>query len=196
MLNWHRGVSHAEGMLCSEELTRAPNIKWTQAFYISSSNGTWQQRPWNTTCDKNVYLKISCSSWHSECIAIALVCLLTFNILAIIILNSVYWSFMSHYKKKIIMWIKYACEFSTDLSLFGVCTEFCPFGKGWWGIWGETLEAEYEVVLELLVVRSRPSCFMASSVLWTPATSFHNCCRSVGHMAEIDRKQARDYYKL
>lgn len=27
MLNWHRGVSHAEGMLCSEELTQAPNIK-------------------------------------------------------------------------------------------------------------------------------------------------------------------------
>lgn len=72
----------------------------------------------------------------------------------------------------------------SHLSLFGVCREFCPFGKGWWGIWGETLEAVYEVELELLVVRSRPSCFMASSVLWTPATSFHNCCRSVGHMAE------------
>lgn len=50
MLNRHRGVSHAEGMLCSEELTRAPDIKWTQAFYISSSNGNWQQKPWNTTC--------------------------------------------------------------------------------------------------------------------------------------------------
>lgn len=32
MLNWHRGVSHAEGMLCSEELTWGTNIKWTQVF--------------------------------------------------------------------------------------------------------------------------------------------------------------------
>ncbi len=52
MLNWHRGVSHADGMLCSEELTQAPNIKWTQAFYISSSNSNWQQKPWNMMCDK------------------------------------------------------------------------------------------------------------------------------------------------
>ncbi len=52
----------------SEELTRAPNIKWTQAFYISSSNGNWQQKPWNMTFDKNIYLwNLSCSSWHSEC---------------------------------------------------------------------------------------------------------------------------------
>lgn len=62
-LNWHRGVSHAEGMLCSEELTRAPNIKWTQAFYISSSNGAWQQRPWNMTC----VTKISIYEIHMSC---------------------------------------------------------------------------------------------------------------------------------
>lgn len=77
----------------------------------------------------------------------------------------------------------------THLSLFGVCMEFCPFGKGWWGIWGETLEAVYEVVLELLVLRSRPSCLMGSSAFCTPATSFHSCCRSVGHMAVKERER-------
>ena len=67
------------------------------------------------------------------------------------------------------------------------------------GIWAMAL-GKAEVELELLVLRSRPSpCFMASSAFCTPATSFHSCCRSAGHMAAGDggrrrrRRRGRDF---
>jgi len=40
---------------------------------------------------------------------------------------------------------------------------------------GETLAAENEVELEVLVVRSRPSCLMLSSTGWAAVTSFQSC---------------------
>lgn len=48
---------------------------------------------------------------------------------------------------------------------------------------GETLAAENEVELEVLVVRSRPSCLMLSSTGWAAVTSFQSCWRSEGHTA-------------
>lgn len=49
---------------------------------------------------------------------------------------------------------------------------------------GETLAAENEVELEVLVVRSSPSCLMLSSTGWAAVTSFQSCWRSEGHTAE------------
>lgn len=69
------------------------------------------------------------------------------------------------------------------LSLLGVCMVLCPLGRGWWEMGGETLAAENEVELEVLVVRSRPSCLMLSSTGWAAVTSFQSCCRSEGHTA-------------
>lgn len=50
---------------------------------------------------------------------------------------------------------------------------------------GETLAAENEVELEVLVVRSRPSCLMLSSTGWVAVTSFQSCWRSEGHTATV-----------
>lgn len=57
-------------------------------------------------------------------------------------------------------------------------------GRGWWEMGGETLAAENEVELEVLVVRSSPSCLMLSSTGWAAVTSFQSCWRSEGHTAE------------
>lgn len=52
------------------------------------------------------------------------------------------------------------------------------------GTWALAALGKAEVVLELLVLKSRPSaCFRASSPLCTPDTSFHSCWRSDGHIA-------------
>lgn len=45
------------------------------------------------------------------------------------------------------------------------------------------MAAENEVELEVLVVRSRPSCLMLSSTGWEAVTSFQSCWRSEGHTA-------------
>ena len=56
---------------------------------------------------------------------------------------------------------------------------------------GETLAAENEVELEVLVVRSRPSCLMLSSTGWAAVTSFQSCWRSEGHTATARGESAR-----
>lgn len=77
------------------------------------------------------------------------------------------------------------CQGPTQLylSLLGVCMVLCPLGRGWWEMGGETLAAENEVELEVLVVRSRPSCLMLSSTGWAAVTSFQSCWRSEGQTA-------------
>lgn len=71
---------------------------------------------------------------------------------------------------------------SLYLSLFGVW--LCPLGRLCSGRWALAALGKAEVELELLVLKSRPSaCFRASSLLGTPDTSFHSCCRSDGHIA-------------
>jgi len=56
---------------------------------------------------------------------------------------------------------------------------------------GETLAAENEVELEVLVVRSRPSCLMLSSTGWAAVTSFQSCWRSEGHTAAVRGESTR-----
>lgn len=56
---------------------------------------------------------------------------------------------------------------------------------------GETLAAENEVELEVVVVRSRPSCLMLSSTGWVAVTSFQSCWRSEGQTAVAQESEQR-----